>query len=83
MDIKELINNFIEKGIKPNTFCKSSMIKELVCEHLIYEHNINADWNGLTIYIDNKPICRIRTGKEHLQGGEGSIVYFDGIRWLI
>ena len=61
--MKGLIITILDKYV--NCYYESSkMACELICEELYYEHNLDADFQGRTIYINNDKIATLRAVKD-------------------
>jgi hypothetical protein len=57
----------VEQIIKEAKDClwqNTSMVLDVICERLYYEHGLNATWQGRSIYIDDARVASIETCKE-------------------
>lgn len=62
-DMKGLLITILDKYV--NCYYESSkMACELICEELCYEHNLDADFQGRTICINNDKIATLRAVKD-------------------
>ena len=62
-DMKGLIITILDKYVH-NYYESSKMACELICEELYYEHNIDADFQGRTIYINGDKIATLKAVKD-------------------
>ena len=61
--MKGLLITILDKYV--NCYYESSkMACELICEELYYEHNIDADFQGRTIYINGDKIATLKAVKD-------------------
>ena len=62
-DMKGLIVTILDKYVH-NYYESSKMACELICEELYYEHNLDADFQGRTIYINGDKIATLKAVKD-------------------
>ena len=62
-DMKGLIITILDKYVH-NYYESSKMACELICEELYYEHNLEANYKGRTIYINNDKIATLKAVKD-------------------
>ena len=62
-DMKGLLITILDKYVH-NYYESSKMACELICEELCYEHNLDADFQGRTIYINNDKIATLKAVKD-------------------
>lgn len=62
-DMKGLIIAILDKYVH-NYYESSKMACELICEELYYEHNLDADFQGRTIYINGDKIATLKAVKD-------------------
>ncbi len=62
-DMKGLIITILDKYVH-NYYESSKMACELICEELYYEHNLDAEFQGRTIYINGDKIATLKAVKD-------------------
>lgn len=61
--MNEILKTVIEEN-KGLLFENTSMILDVICENLFYKHNIDAVWQGRSIYVNHKRVASISVSKE-------------------